>query len=81
MILKLPTWREGGTQLELGLAQCYRHVAHLPLGAELTVTGIDALLTTKVSSCSQYRGYGRNSPEPVTPAIRFHIIKGNARRW
>jgi hypothetical protein len=64
VILKLPTWREGGTQLELGLAQCYRHVAHLPLGAELTVTGIDALLTTKVSRAVNIDGMVETHPNP-----------------
>lgn len=64
VILKLPTWREGGTQLELGLAQCYRHVAHLPLGAELTVTGIDALLTTKVSRAVNIEGMVETHPNP-----------------
>lgn len=56
VILKLPTWREGGTQLELGLAQCYRHVAHLPLAAELNVKGIDALLTSKVARAVNVAG-------------------------
>ena len=56
VILKLPTWREGGTQLELGLAQCYRHVAHLPLAAELKVKGIDALLTTKIARAVNVAG-------------------------
>ena len=48
VVMKLPVWRYGTTQMELGLAQCFRHISHLPLGCEINVKNVEKLLTNKV---------------------------------
>lgn len=48
VVMKLPVWRNGSTIMELGLAQCFRHISHLPLGCEIEIKNVDKLLTNKV---------------------------------
>ena len=62
VVMKLPTWRDGATQLELGLAQCFKHISHMPLGAQLTVTELDKLVSSRVTRQVQIAGVVNVAP-------------------
>lgn len=62
VVMKLPTWRDGATQLELGLAQCFKHISHMPLGAQLTITELDKLISSRVTRQIQVAGVVNVAP-------------------
>ena len=62
VVMKLPVWRQGGTHMELGLAQCFRHIGHLPLGCELNILNVDKLLTSRAYRAVTVLGEVKTTP-------------------